>query len=1117
MIDIKRFSGVMNKDDKEVDVLPDQHIDAKNISFYGGPKGLTARNVKGNFEIANEDLPGTGTNECIGSFFDSVNRRIIFFNWNSTGLSGIYKYSIQTGLATKIFLCGTDSATDILTFNRNYPVHSAALVYRTTGDGDLLYWTDGYNRPKYINIDTVSTVAPFTDDMINAAKNAPTRPTEGTYQDDANVTANNLQKKLFRFIYRWGYKNLEKSTWSPIGKIPYPPNGYDPDTQNDPTKNNNILVPVYGGPDDYQNIELAFQVNIDDVWSDFRLVDVLDRDQYNINPGAFYFYYFYNNGSYPPVDVQSTDLYFDWLPDKANTLELLNGNVLIYGGLTDGYDKLQRDQIDVTVTVGYGNPNIPLITFAQSETNAYTIYIGETIVPGVVYNISFNYDPGATPLAIAYTTLPADTRNSVTAAIAALLTTGTLTGTNLNSGMIRVFNSGGGFTNFAASVSSSGSAVSSPCWKWNCPERLGLIYFDERGKTNGVISYVADSVDTTDFAVTTPAMRTNNHVPQIPVISASINHLPPSWAISYQWVRANLLPKRFIYWITNDYQVDNDYLYFCIQNLTYNREVNTGFVPSYEFAEGDRVRVIAAYTGGNYVPYNSQLDFEVLGTVEMTMSSPASTGTFLKVAKPTTIPAYQAAMYIEIYTPTTLAVGQKQFFYEWGERYEIYEYSAGVFYHAGQVNNQTPTQAATFEWFEGDVYYKPREMYPGVSAVATITEFTMDANYSDYFRSAVNANGRAWLIDESAREEYNQVLVRWGGKYQAGTNLNELNRFRPTDFDEADRSKGDIRRFKARDRILRVFQDRGCGQWGIYSRFIQNNEGVPELVTTNAIITVNNIQYYQGTYGLGGYPTNLCSGSLADYFVDVTTGREIRLSADGITDLGLLYKGQFYLSSLVTPYNRQVLQSNGTIAKIMKFWDSFENEAHTILQAGTDTVSNFSNYNYAFNELRNGFTGFFDYFPEWALSADDIIYSFKNGQIYKHDVSGDNYCNFYGVQYDASITVAFNPNIGQKKTWESVAELANDKWIVPLAYTDTRTYGTQRQETSLVAAELEVLEQMPSASWKRDSWSRGGKWNGDFMKGNFLAAKFQKTNASTLVNLHELICRYIDSPLNLNQ
>lgn len=1192
MLQVKRFSGVLNTDDKNSDVLPGQHISARNIRFTGGQNGLTAENIIGNTYIINSGLP-SGTNECIGSFFDQVKQRILWFNYNSNGDNGLYSYSIQTGLVSTIFLCGTNSATDIFNFSLDYPVHSASIVYRTEGDGDLLYWTDSDNRPRYLNLDTVSALSPFTEGMINAAKDAPAAPPIISYGSDGSYTANNLRKKLFRFIYRWVYKNGEKSTWSPISKISFSATNYDPNVQNDVTTNNRLDVTVYGGGNDYSSIEVAGQYNILNSWGDFFLIDKLGRDEYSINPGDPYTYYFFNDGAYNTVPSEQTDLYFSWLPDKANTLELLNGNVIIYGGITDGYDQLQRNEVDVTVTCGLSAPNIPSITYTMDGLHTFTLIIGPVVTAGVTYTVFFNYSSGsggdASPKNVSYVTLGGDTPEGVALALKALIEGNNIQVDNLGSGVLRVQTSTGTgtITGIAVSVSASGVEVAAETWKWSCPGRLGLVYFDDRGKTNGVVSFVSDSaIDTTDFSFTTPAFDVDSGVAQVPVVSASINHQPPSWASTYQWVRASLLPQNFLYWVSNDYQTDTDYLYICIQNLIYTKTKNTGFIPSYDFSPGDRVRVMAAYTGGNFVPYNLQLDFEVIGTVTRTMTSPASDGLFLKVAKPSTLPSspYQAAMLIEMYTPKQSVANESQLFYEWGQKFNIYEsdfskvityaltsgtfqvgevvtqsfgglgigniiaassteltveVTSGVFapgylitggtsaatgiitnvedgpalrYHRGAISDQTATQPATFQWFNGDVYYRGRAFYPAVNGTTTSSEYFMDANYSDYFESKVNSNGRGWVIDENAAERYNNVLVRWGGKYQSGTSINELNIFRPNDYDEADRSKGDIRRFKARDRILRVFQDRGTGQYGIYSRFIQNNEGVSDLVTTNEIITSNNIQYYQGAFGVCGYPTNLSSSSIADYFVDVVTGRAIRLSGDGLTDLGLIYKGQYYLSRLATPYNKTVLRSNGSIAKVMSFFDSFDNDIHYILQGGTVGGVTLDDNHYSFNESRNGFNNeYYDYHPEWAICANDTTFTWKNGGLWKHSTDA-NYCNFYGIQYGAKIVVVFNDNLLEKKSWNAISELASGVWVCPLIYSNTNTYGTQRQETNLVEAEFQVLEGMPSAAIKRDVNSPGGKWNGDFMKGNWLAVTFSKENAQNLITLGELSMRATDSP-----
>jgi len=1130
MIDVKKFAGVLNSDDAPENILPVQHIAARNGRFQGGSNGLSFENIKGNYLIANASLPA-GTNECIGSFYDQVRRRIFFFNYNSNGNNGIYQLNVETEAVTVVFISNTNSATDILRFNLNFPVHSVQLVYRTESDGDLLYWTDGNsvdnNRPRYINIDTVAAQSPFTESMINAAKNAPLEPpfarNTGGYLNDDTVNVNRLSGKLFRFAYYWVYANLEKSTLSPISSVTLPVDGANPVIANDPTKNNYISVPVIAGGSDAVKLGIVGQQSLGNVWGDMFLIEELDMDQNGITPDSTYFYRFYNDGAYPSLDTQYVDNYYDRVPDLANTLELLNGNVIIYGGITEGYDKIPREDIDVVIGAGLATGGI-----ANTYTGASSVMIFITAVQtGATYQIDFDYSSGiggdASPKTASYVALLGDTVQDVATALAASLTGANITTALLGAGIFSIQTStgNGSITNLV--TASTGVNVSfgnsTAVWDWSSGQRFALIYFDERGKPIDIISYTKSSLDTTDFSVTTPDYAAYSGNSAYPIITALINHLPPADAVSFQWLRASLTPPP-LYLTTCDWQSDADFYYYGIENLTTQSTKDTGFIPSYEFTPGDHMKIIAINTlgtgGVSYNDYSPQPDFEILGVVERTMTVPATTGRFIKIRRPATFPTPSPNGFslVKIYTPYSRGNDDRQVFFEWGTQYGFTEI-AGVKYHNGEVFNQTATQPASFQWLDGDMYVVTRKYYPLSNSTTTLTSFYTSPRYSEYFESSVNSNGRGWVLDENAARIYNPVQVRWGQAYQQDTNINNLNRFYENDFDTVDRSKGDIRRFKSRDRILRVFQDRAVGQYGVYSRFIRNNNGGNELVTTTDIITANNIQYYQGRYGLGGYPTNLCSSPIADYFVDVISGREIRLSGDGITDLGLLYKGQFYFTQLVIPYNKEILRANGKIAKVIKYWDSFENQVHTLLQAGTGSGVTLTDINYSFNESRNAFCcDAYDEHPEWAISADDVVFVWKNGNVYKRS-SQFGYCNFFGVQYDCSITVVFNQNTTEKKSWQSIAEGANTIWHCPVIYTDAKSFGTQRQESTLVPAEFRVLESMPTASFKRDANSRGGKINGDFLKGGWIVVKFQVTNASDYVTLNDLVCKYIESNLNV--
>jgi hypothetical protein len=169
-------------------------------------------------------------------------------------------------------------------------------------------------------------------------------------------------------------------------------------------------------------------------------------------------------------------------------------------------------------------------------------------------------------------------------------------------------------------------------------------------------------------------------------------------------------------------------------------------------------------------------------------------------------------------------------------------------------------------------------------------------------------------------------------------------------------------------------------------------------------------------------------------------------------------------------------------------------------------------YTISFDEVGNAFESFYSYFPEMMGNLNNTLFSFKNGQIWAH--TNTTYCNFYGSQYEASITTVFNQVNINKKTWISISETANTAWECPLIYTQMMSYGTQRQESSLVESDFSTLESTYNASFLKDSYSPGGIINGNSLKGGYIVIKLKKSNANSFVYLNNVGVKYIDSPLN---
>jgi hypothetical protein len=84
---------------------------------------------------------------------------------------------------------------------------------------------------------------------------------------------------------------------------------------------------------------------------------------------------------------------------------------------------------------------------------------------------------------------------------------------------------------------------------------LGLVYEDEQGRAMpGVTTYANPAGGDNDFVVNTPSFSLDGTVPQTPVLSFEINHLPPDGAVKYNIVRRRLAYGTFLFYQTCDYQ-----------------------------------------------------------------------------------------------------------------------------------------------------------------------------------------------------------------------------------------------------------------------------------------------------------------------------------------------------------------------------------------------------------------------------------------------------------------------------------------------------------------------------------------------------------------------------------
>jgi len=321
MVENKVFNGTMNLDDSN-DILPSRHHKyALNIKFRGGGDNITAENINWTTLIINS-LP-SGGNQCIGSIFDNVKNRVYYFNYNSFGRNGIYYYDTINKTITRVLESFTNSSYDIFNFSPLYPIVSVNILYKDDVEGDVLLWTDRFNRPQSLNIKDALSNTLYTSgtnwqsDYLSVARQMPLLAPTCSYANDATLTLNNLKNKLYQFKYRWIYRDNSKSTWSPWSKLFAPKDIDSLSIETDPTKNNNITVIINTGPSDCVKLEVAARQSLSASFCNPILVSTLDKTALSISDNSVYTFTYYNDSAYEYIDNDESILLFDYAPNSS--------------------------------------------------------------------------------------------------------------------------------------------------------------------------------------------------------------------------------------------------------------------------------------------------------------------------------------------------------------------------------------------------------------------------------------------------------------------------------------------------------------------------------------------------------------------------------------------------------------------------------------------------------------------------------------------------------------------------------------------------------------------------------------------------------------------------------
>lgn len=1270
-VEIKQLAGMLNLDDP-IEVLGKGfHKEARGIVWEGTPPNRRARVVNGNSVVTSALLPNTGLNKTICEKYDPVTKRIFYLNYNSAGRHGIYLYNTISATFQRLIEVGVNTTGDPLGFTGESH-DNIDIIYGDSTQGDILYWVDSLGRPSKININRAlaSGYGTIQRSFLSVAKAPAPIPPYAVYEYDAANTVNNLRKKLFRFKIRWVYDDQDKSVTSSQSEMPLPWNSFDQANDSNPAANCRIAIVYQTGPANVKKIEVLAAVSIGDVLGDFFLIDSIDKSVSGIGDNDIATSLFYNNKAYNYIDVKESIQLFDYVPISAQAQTLLNGNVLAYGNITEGYPNLTNftfggnSSIINPSSVNYyaGNTFSKLIV-SQSGDSGFGSGNIRIVVRGLLLSTAPSLDTYGAYMTdgtdVTYTVSNGDDASAIIEGLRvnalakgyAVISVGVndLVIQRINTSVSRAF-----ITSDYAYLAVSNSSLAA--YDWLGAHGWGLVYLDEDGKTNG-------AVYTDGFSVNSGSYNESGGVVNKPSFFAYIYHVPPSWAVYYHWVRTKDLKKSsFIQWISDRTFKDNNatvglvrYAYVSIESLNSFIAQNKGTPLKYGFSSGDRITFIKRYNSDNSTAYiyGNSRDFEIISSdINPTINGQIRTGQFIKIILPSVDGNFDFGdgfgnYLIELYTPAQSVENGLDLYYEYGERYTIGNQGAAGRFHQGMLQNQASDYSfpAVFQFSNGDFYAKNRSIQTGnvftykiaagsgeadrvligatfvsqtyddanittqsvpltgltpafdpgsdgrwlMSAVTwtnlkvkgtiyiqfptakpgdfwqiflqnrygelfflappfdageakvysfvidseitlendrffleassigfgsrkvgfltseltftvdrTIPQVMIDPNFSDYFPSAVNSNGRGWVFDENENQITYQDMYRWSLDYQQDTSINKTCRFYPINFDTVVRSNGAIMKMATLDKELIFFQERKIGHTGVYEKAVTQGVGSNILATTDSIITANNVRYYAGEIGVGNQPTSVVKSDYVFYGVDPVKNIIWRLSRDGVTDLTETYKVKSWAFQNIPKYLNPGNYPFGGKQKILGAYNLRSNNVgeYLLLAQGTSSAGE----TFAFEERHNSFTSLYDIDCDCIVCAENILYFFKNGVLWKQNTLSSGYNVFFNVQYTASLLIPFNDRMTDKKIFMALAYQSKSPWNSNTAgdvQTDTINSQTNLvQQSRLMVQDYNSLE-APNmyVAINRDSNSMSNTalalWEGDYLVGHYVLVRLR--------------------------
>ena len=284
---------------------------------------------------------------------------------------------------------------------------------------------------------------------------------------------------------------------------------------------------------------------------------------------------------------------------------------------------------------------------------------------------------------------------------------------------------------------------------------------------------------------------------------------------------------------------------------------------------------------------------------------------------------------------------------------------------------------------------------------------------------------RAFLVSEENLQQSLGNSIIYSGVFNSRTGTNQSNVF-PSGQDitrSVDPGKGTIQKLYAENTNLTIFQERKVNRALVDKDAVYTAEGQP--FTTSSDLVIGQVQPYAGEFGISTNPESFAVYGYRKYFTDAAKGAVLRLSQDGITEISNYGMYDYFRDKL------GVLASGDAVGA----WDIHQKSYVLSLQPASEGKSQlYENETLYFDEKINGWSGRMSFSPCDMFSVQNKFFSayYEHGSshngLYEHYSTDVNRANFYGTQYDSTVTSVFNLQPSLIKNFQTINYEGGSGW-----------------------------------------------------------------------------------------